>query len=216
MTKYKLNVNGYCMEGNAHTLTPEEVQKVQDFQKENFHDKLSEMYPYFPDILDDFEHGLPNWWMASRPYVNDRLTFTLRDENDQVVWECKWDELEDPYTLDEKYGLPSNFEELIEVLDAYPHEGHENILCIIEDVKGSICTYIIESDEQPQPKDFGFMAHSLESPVFGYEFMDKMFYKGQELEKDYDDEWLTGKSLDIYLFTLEDVNNGVYDSDEEE
>lgn len=133
MTKYKLNVNGYCMEGNAHTLTPEEVQKVQDFQKENFHDKLSEMYPYFPDILDDFEHGLPNWWMASRPYVNDRLTFTLRDENDQVVWECKWDELEDPYTLDEKYGLPSNFEELIEVLDAYPHEGHENILCIIKD-----------------------------------------------------------------------------------
>ena len=54
MTKYKLNVNGYCMEGNAHTLTPEEVQKVQDFQKENFHDKLSEMYSYFPDILDDF------------------------------------------------------------------------------------------------------------------------------------------------------------------
>jgi hypothetical protein len=40
--------------------------------------------------------------------------------------------------------------------------------------------------------------------------------KSQELEKDYDDEWLTGKSLDIYLFTLEDVNNGVYDSDEEE
>jgi hypothetical protein len=52
--------------------------------------------------------------------------------------------------------------------------------------------------------------------VFDYEYMDKMFYKNQELEKDFEDEWISGKSLDIYVFTLEDVNNGVYDLDEEE
>ena len=76
--------------------------------------------------------------------------------------------------------------------------------------------YIIESDEVPVVEDFGFTTHSLESPVFDYEYMDKMFYKNQELEKDFEDEWINGKSLDIYVFTLEDVNDGVYDLDEEE
>lgn len=216
MSKYKLVINGFGMEAAAHTLTPEEVQKVRDFQTENGHDELSEMYTDFPEILDEFDYGLTNWWIASRPYVSDRLMFTLRDENDQVVWECGWNELEDVYTLDEKYGLPSDFEQLTETVDAYPHEGHENILCIIEDVKGSLCSYTIESDEQPQPKDFGFVAHSLESPIFDYEYLDKMFYKNQELEKQFEDEWVTGKSLDIHLFTLEDLENGVYDDEDDE
>jgi hypothetical protein len=46
--------------------------------------------------------------------------------------------------------------------------------------------------------------------------MDKMFYKNQELEKQYDDEWVTGKSLDIQLFTLEDLENGVYNDEDDE
>jgi hypothetical protein len=40
-----------------------------------------------------------------------------------------------------------------------------------------------------------------------------MFYKNHQLEKDYDDEWVMGKSLDVYVFTLDDLKNGVYDED---
>jgi hypothetical protein len=174
------------------------------------------MYSELPEILESFEHGDTNWWTASRPYVNSSLRFVLKNENDEVVWETPHTETLDVYELDEKYGLPKDFENLMESIDAYPHDGHENILCVIEDVKGTLSNYIIESDEVPVVEDFGFTTHSLESPVFDYEYMDKMFYKNQELEKDFEDEWINGKSLDIYVFTLEDVNDGVYDLDEEE
>jgi hypothetical protein len=216
MAKYKLCVLGWGMEGCAHTLTNEEVQKLRDYKDENSHDEYSEMYSELPEILESFEHGDTNWWTASRPYVNSSLRFVLKNENDEVVWETPHTETLDVYELDEKYGLPKDFENLMESIDAYPHDGHENILCVIEDVKGTLSNYIIESDEVPVVEDFGFTTHSLESPVFDYEYMDKMFYKNQELEKDFEDEWINGKSLDIYVFTLEDVNNGVYDLDEEE
>ncbi len=216
MAKYKLCVLGWGMEGCAHTLTNEEVQKLRDYKDENSHDEYSEMYSELPEILEGFEHGDTNWWTASRPYVNSSLRFVLKNENDEVVWEKGWEELADNYALDEKYGLPEDFEEPMEHIDAYPHDEHKNILCVIEDVKGTMCNYIVESDEVPVVEDFGFTAHSLESPVFDYEYMDKMFYKNQELEKDFEDEWISGKSLDIYVFTLEDVNDGVYDFDEDE
>ena len=216
MAKYKLCVLGWGMEGCAHTLTNEEVQKLRDYKDKNSHNEYSEMYSELPEILESFEHGDTNWWTASRPYVNSSLRFVLKNENDEVVWETPHTETLDVYELDEKYGLPKDFENLMESIDAYPHDGHENILCVIEDVKGTLSNYIIESDEVPVVEDFGFTTHSLESPVFDYEYMDKMFYKNQELEKDFDDEWINGKSLDIYVFTLEDVNDGVYDLDEEE
>lgn len=216
MAKYKLCVLGLGMEGCAHTLTNEEVQKLRDYKDENSIDEYSQIYSELPEILENFEHGNTNWWTASRPYVNSSLRFVLKNQNDEVLWEKPHTETSDVYVLNEKYGLPEDFENATENIDAYPNDGHENILCIIEDVKGTICNYILESEEVPVVEDFGFTSPSLESPVFDYENIDKMFYKNQELEKDFEDELIKGKSLDIYVFTLEDVNDGFYDLDEEE
>ena len=149
MAKYKLCVLGWGMEGCTHTLTNEEVQKLRDYKDKNSHNEYSEMYSELPEILESFEHGDTNWWTASRPYVNSSLRFVLKNENDEVVWETPHTETSDVYELDEKYGLPKDFENLMESIDAYPHDGHENILCVIEDVKGTLCNYIIESDEVP-------------------------------------------------------------------
>ncbi len=214
MAKYKLLVNGFGMEASAHNLTSEEVEIILNAKEEGNHEELNEMYSMIPDLIENYDHYDTNWWVASRPYVNDRLMFVLIDENGNVIWEKGWEELTDVYDLQDKYGEIPNLEEVGQVIDAYPHEGHENILCVIEDVKGTICDYYIESDEVPKFEDFGFTAQSLESPIFDYEVMDKMFYKNQELEKDFDDEWVTGKSLEINLFTLDDLESGVYDDEE--
>jgi len=216
MAKYKLLVLGWGMEGLAHDLTPSEVEKLRSHKETMGYEEFNQMYAELPDLLDDFDHSLPNWWMASRAYVNDALRFVLKDENDTVLWEKKWGELGNLYDLFEKYTLPENFEDYSEMLDAYPHNEHENILCIIEDVKGTLNNYNIESDEVPTPEDFGFNSICIESPIFDYEVVNKVFFKNQELEKDYDDEWVNGKSLDVYVFTLEDVENGVYDEDFDE
>ena len=214
MTKYKLLVNGFGMEASAHNLTSEEVEIILNAKDEGNHEELSEMYSMIPDLIENYDHYDTNWWVASRPYVNDRLMFVLTDEDGNVIWEKGWQELSDIYDLQDKYGEVPNLEEVGQVIDAYPHKGHENILCLIEDVKGTLCNYHIESDEVPKFEDFGFTSQSLESPIFDYEVMDKMFYKNQELEKDFDDEWVTGKSLEIYLFTLDDLESGVYDNEE--
>ena len=66
MAKYKLFVLGWGMEGCAHTLTNEEVQKLRDYKDENSHDEYSQMYSELPEMLESFEHGDTNWWTASR------------------------------------------------------------------------------------------------------------------------------------------------------
>jgi hypothetical protein len=213
MSKYKLLINGFGMESSAHNLTSDEVKIILDAKEEGNHEELSEMYSMIPDLIENYDHYDTNWWVASRPYVNDRLMFVLTDEGGNVIWEKGWKELTDIYDLQDKYGDIPSLEDVSEVIDAYPHEGHENILCLIEDVKGTLCNYYIESDEAPKFEDFGFTAQSLESPIFDYEFMNKMFYKNQELEKEFDDEWVIGKSLEIYLFTLDDLESGVYDEE---
>ena len=216
MKTYKLLVSGWGMDASAHNLTSEEVQKLRDEKDSNGYDEFSEMYVDLPEILEGYDYHDTNWWVASRPYVNDRLTFTLQDEEDNVIWTKGWEELSDIYDLQDKYGDIPESEEVTQMIDAYPHIGHENILCMIEDVKGTLCNYIIESEEEPKPEDFAFTSQSLESPDFDYEVMDKMFYKNQELEKDYADEWVSGKSLEVYVFTLEDLESGNYYSDDDE
>lgn len=216
MGTYKLLVRGFGMESSAHNLTSDEVQKLRNEKEMNGYDEFSEMYSDLPDLLEGYDHYDTNWWVTSRPYVNDRLMFTLMDENEKVVWEKKWEEISNIYDLQDKLGEIPGSEEVSQLIDAYPHIGHENILCLIEDVKGTLCNYYIESDEEPKPEDFAFTSQSLESPEFDYEVMDKMFYKTQELEKEFEDQWVTGKSLDVYVFTLEDLESGVYDLDDEQ
>lgn len=216
MGTYKLLVRGFGMESSAHNLTSDEVQKLRNEKEMNGYDEFGEMYSDLPDLLEGYDHYDTNWWVTSRPYVNDRLMFTLMDENEKVVWEKKWEEISNIYDLQDKLGEISGSEEVSQLIDAYPHTGHENILCLIEDVKGTLCNYYIESDEEPKAEDFAFTSQSLESPEFDYEVMDKMFYKTQELEKEFEDQWVTGKSLDVYVFTLEDLKSGVYDLDDEQ
>lgn len=216
MGTYKLLVSGFGMESSSHNLTSDEVQKLRNEKEMNGYDEFSEMYSDLPDLLEGYDHYDTNWWVTSRPYVNDRLMFTLMDENEKVIWEKKWEEISNIYDLQDKLGEIPGSEEVSQLIDAYPHIGHENILCLIEDVKGTLCNYYIESDEEPKPEDFAFTSQSLESPEFDYEVMDKMFYKTQELEKEFEDQWVTGKSLDVYVFTLEDLESGVYDLDDEQ
>ena len=44
MAKYKLLVNGYGLDGSAHTLTDQEVQAILSFKEKEGHKTLDEMY----------------------------------------------------------------------------------------------------------------------------------------------------------------------------
>ena len=64
----------------------------------------------------------------------------------------------------------------------------------------------------PPLNTFTFLNRSISfSDGIDWDYMDKLFFKGQELEISYDEQWTRGKALTVELWTLADVNYDEYD-----
>jgi len=214
MAKYQLLVNGYGLDGSAHTLTDEEVQTILSFKEKEGYKTLDEMYMDLPEILEDYDHYMTNYWVTTTAIDSERLHFVLVDEQENVVWDVKQDEMD---RFMENFEYPENADDHIKEIDAYPHEGKENILLVYETVKGTMFSFNIETDEQPKPSDFAVTGQSMETPNYEEQLIDKVFFKGKELERNYDEEHFWGKSLTVELFTMDDLDSDDdWDEDEEE
>ena len=212
MAKYKLLVNGYGLDGSAHTLTDEEVQTILSFKEKEGYQNLTEMYMDLPEILEDYDHYMTNYWVTTTTIASESLHFVLVSENDEVVWDVKLDELDH---LMDRFEYPEDADEHEKEIDAYPHEGKENILLVYETIKGTMFGFDIESDEEPKPTDFAVNFQSMETPDYEESLVSKMFFKGQEMERNYDEEAYRGKSLTVELFTMDDLDNDD-DSDDDD
>lgn len=210
MAKYKLLANGFGIDGSAHSLTDEEVQNILSFKEKEGYQKLNEMYSDLPEILDDYDHYQTNYWVTTTTLDTESLHFVLVSENDEVVWDAKIDELD---KLMENFEYPEDAEDHAKEIDAYPHEGRENILLVYETTKGTMFGLEFESDEEPKPSDFAVTSQSMETPNYEEALISKVFFKGQELERNYDEENYRGKNLTIELFTMDDLDS---DDDDEE
>jgi hypothetical protein len=217
MAKYSLLVNGTGFDGSAHTLTSEEVQKIQEFKEEAGYNGLDEMYSDLPELLENYDHFDTNYWVISTAMFTPRLHFVLVDENEEIVWDVKPEELSG--VNDEVIGFtfPEDAEDRTKEIDGYPHEGKENILLVYEETKGTMIDFVVETDEVPKPTDFSFSIQSLETPEYELELIDKVFFKGSQLESVHEHESYTGKGLTVEIFTLDDLDNDDdWDEDEEE
>ena len=63
-----------------------------------------------------------------------------------------------------------------------------------------------ESEEVPTPKDFSYIPSTIGTEEGDWDLIDKVFFKGKELEVDYDFQETRGKALTVQLWTLNDVN----------
>ena len=57
-----------------------------------------------------------------------------------------------------------------------------HILFSVDELKGGICSYQIESNQIPQVSDFSVLDGSIEGPDSEWEFIDSLFFKGNKLE----------------------------------
>ncbi len=203
--KYKLSIHGTTFEGAAHKLSAEEARSLVAFKEANSIQSWIELYDELPKLLPGYDPRETNWWHAFRPCLDEALHFVLSDDEGQTFWDEGLDELAELYDLDDQYRLPDGFEDLKESFDAVPAEGQENILFSYEMLKGAFGTYIIEANEVPQPKDFAIVPTSIETPDYEVELLEKIFYKSQELEPDFDDSWVRGKQLVLEVFTSESL-----------
>jgi hypothetical protein len=213
MAKYKLLVNGLGIDGSAHSLTDEEVQNILSFKEKEGYQKLNEMYSDLPQILDGYDHYETNYWVTTTALDTESLHFVLVSENDEVVWDAKIKELD--LTM-ENFEYSEDAEDHTKEIDAYPYEGRENILLVYETIKGTMFALEFESEEDPKPSDFAVTSQSMETPNYEEALISKVFFKGQELERNYDEENYRGKNLTIELFTMDDIDNDDWDDDEEE
>lgn len=207
MVKYSLLVNGTGFDGSAHVLTSEEVQKIRDFQVEAGYDSLGELYSDLPELLDGYDHYDTNYWVRSTAMATPRLHFVLVDDDEKIVWDVKPEELSDVNDETIGFKFPEDAEDHIKEIDAYPHEGKENILLVYEETKGTMIDFVVESDEVPKPSDFSFTIQSLETPEYELELVDKVFFKGNQLEPVYEQENYSGKGLTIEIFTMDDLDS---------
>ncbi len=205
MAKYNLILGGYGIDGSAHVLTSEEVKKIRDFKEETGYESLVDLYSDLPMLLDDYDHYDTNYWVTSSPLATPSLRFVLVDENEQVVWEVKMEELSKTFMDDFEY--PENADDSTKIIDAYPYDEKPNILLVYEEVKGTLVDFSLESDETPKPSDFAMTVQSMETPEYELELVDKVFFKGGELERQYEQEHYWGKGMNVELFTLEDLDN---------
>ena len=51
-----------------------------------------------------------------------------------------------------------------------------------------------------------YFREKIDTPDGDWDFVDKVFFKGTELEIDFDAQWTTGKALTVQLWTLKDVD----------
>ena len=204
MAKYKLLVNGLGIDGSAHSLTDEEVRNILSFKEKEGYHKLDEMYSDLPVILNDYDHYETNYWVTTTALDTESLHFVLVSENDEVVWDVNVNDLD--LTM-ENFDYPEDAEDHAKEIDGYPHEGRENILLVYETIKGTMFGLEFESDEEPKPSDFAVTSQSMETPNYEEALISKVFFKGQELERNYDEENYRGKNLTIELFTMDDIDN---------
>jgi hypothetical protein len=199
MAKYQLKVYGWELNASAQSLTDQQVEDIKQYQEENGYDDLSEIAWELETIVDGYEPFSTNMWVIDVPMDNDRLSFILEDENGQEVSTFDLDGMTDHYEIVEDYEGRN--------LNGYPTEGEEqNILLFLEENKGIVYGFNFESEEVPTAKDFSYIRGSIETPDGDWDFVDKVFFKGTELEVDYDFQGTNGKALTVQLWTLNDVN----------
>lgn len=216
MTKYTLLLSGYGIDGSAHVLTSEEVQKIREFKKEAGYNTLEELYNDLPMLLDDYDHYMTNYWVTSTALATPSLRFVLTDENGEVIWDAKSDELSNDWDEENGFKYPENVDDHVKDINGYPYDEKPNILLVYDEVKGTLINFTVESEDQPKPSDFAITIQSLEIPEYELELVSKVFFKGGELEREYDQEHYWSKGINVNIYTLDDLDNGDESWDDEE
>jgi hypothetical protein len=199
MAKYTLNTYGWSFEAICKSLTDEQVQIIKDKMEEEGFSELHEIRFDLDELLDlDFWDG--EIFHKTEAFDNGTMYFEIIDEEENKVLEFGINDVGDLYETIEDYD------------DKYEYRGYEvipqynvpptNLYLSVDENKGGIFTFTFESDTVPTPSDFTYSTGSIDTTDGDYDFIDKIFFKGQPLEiEDYLDN--SGKSSSCMIYTLD-------------
>ena len=198
MTKYKLNCYGWSLEAIGKLLTDEQVKKIEDLMKKAGYEELWEVRHDLDALLDiDIWDG--DLFHVSKAFDNGTMYFTVEDDMEKEVLAFDIDETGD---LDVDYYDKNDYVNY----DTFPKDQKlkpRNTYLSVDENKGGLYYMEFEDDKVPSSKDFTFTTGCIETPNGDWDFIDKIFYKGEELEIV---DWLdnSGKSSTLEIFTHDD------------
>ena len=198
MAKYTLNTYGWSFEAICKSLTDEQVQIIKDKMEEEGFSELHEIRFDLDELLDlDFWDG--EIFHKTEAFDNGTMHFELLDEEENKVLEFGIDETADLYETIEDYDEKYEYREY----NAFPQkEGPTNVYLSIDENKGGMFKFSLESDTVPTPTDFTYSSGSIGTPEGDYDFIGQVFFKGQPLEiEDCLDN--SGKSSSCMIYTLD-------------
>ncbi len=196
MANYKLNCYGWSLEAIGKSLTDEQVKKIEDLMKKAGYEELWEVRYDLEELLDiDIWDG--ELFHVSKAFDNGTMYFTVEDDMEKQVLSFDIDQTGE---LDENYYEENDYVGY----DSFPNETEpRNVYLSVDENKGGLYYMEFDSEEIPKPEDFTYTTGSIETPNGDWDFIDKIFYKGEELEVV---DWLdnSGKSSTLEIFTHDD------------
>ena len=202
MAKYTVNTYGWSFEAICKTLTDEQVQLIKDKMDEEGFSELHEIRFDLDELLDlDFWDG--EVFHKTEAFDNGTMYFEIIDEEGNKVSEFRVGDTADSYETIEDYDDKYKYRSY----NAVPQYNvpPTNLYLSVDENKGGIYSFTIESDTVPVASDFTVSSGSIDTPDGDYDFIDQVFFKGEPLEiEDYLDN--SGKASSCMIFTLDGEN----------
>jgi len=136
--------------------------------------------------IDDLKEKIEadDYW-ETKPLNNGTAHFELHDENQEIVLRFTIDDI-NPTEYDNEYDVRTS--------------PDTNVYCSIDESKGGINSYEIESDSKIYPFDFTFTEGIILLPNGEFwSVIDQIYFKGEEIEP-YDHLDNYGKSSTLHIF----------------
>ena len=182
--KYTLNVYGWEGEFVCKSLTQEETKIIDDL-KDSIEGDYSEIRWDIDTHIEGFDMYDGDVLHMSKPLNNGATHFELFDDNNEIVLEFDIDDISST-DEDNEYDIKTS--------------SKHNIYFSIDESKGGICTYEIESDSKIYPFDFTWTEGLILLPNGEFwSVIDSIQFRGEEIEPfDHLDNY--GKSSTLSIF----------------
>ena len=173
MKNYTIELYGWTLDAKAKSINLEEVEQINNLKNDAGAETLIQIKFDIEDTIvsDD------NWNIlrVSKPFwYLDKTIFVVKDSQNIEVNRFELSSV----IHHEEFGTSESGEDYVII----PGVEFDHILFSVDELKGGICVYQIESNEIPQVTDFSVLDGSIEGPDSEWEFIDSLFFKGNKLE----------------------------------
>lgn len=172
MKNYTIEVCGLTLDAKAKSISNKQIKIINKMKVENDVEDLSKIKSDIEDTI-----GLDDWNILniSKPlWYLDNTLVVVKDEKNNEVNRFKLSEI-----IHHNDYEPNAVGKLFILI---PGIEFDNILFLVDELKGCLCNFIIKSDKKPIVSDFSVLDGAIEGPDSEWEFIDFIYFKGTKYE----------------------------------